>query len=39
VVSRKVGVRLYFGTSGKNLSKGKLDAAGTVDYGVGAVQA
>jgi len=60
-----VGVRLYFGTSGKNLFKGKLaaktgvvksfvrpwesnagdslvlylDAAGTVDYGVGAVQA
>jgi hypothetical protein len=60
-----VGVRLYFGTSGKNVFKGKLtpktgvvksfvrpwesnagdslvlylDAAGTVDYGVGAVQA
>jgi hypothetical protein len=60
-----VGVRLYFGTSGKNLFKGELapktgvvksfvrpwesnagdslvlylDAAGTVDYGVGAVQA
>jgi len=60
-----VGVRLYFGTSGKNLFKGKLaaktgvvksfvrpwesnagdslmlylDAAGTCDYGVGAVQA
>jgi len=60
-----VGVRLYFGTSGKNLFKGKLaqktgivksfvrpwesnagdslvlylDAAGTVDYCVGAVQA
>jgi hypothetical protein len=60
-----VGVRLYFGTSGKNIFKGKLaaktgvmksfvrpwesnagdslvlylDAAGTVDYGVGAVQA
>jgi hypothetical protein len=63
--SADVGVRLYFGTSGKNLFKGKLsaktgvvksfvrpwesnagdslvlylDAAGTVDYGVGAVQA
>jgi hypothetical protein len=60
-----VGVRLYFGASGKNVFKGKLaaktgvvksfvrpwesnagdslvlylDAAGTVDYGVGAVQA
>jgi hypothetical protein len=60
-----VGVRLYFGTSGKNVFKGKLsaktgvvksfvrpwesnagdslvlylDAAGTVDYGIGAVQA
>jgi hypothetical protein len=59
-----VAVRLYFGTSGKNVFKGKisaktgivktfmrawesnssdslvlyLDAAGTVDYGVGAVQ-
>jgi hypothetical protein len=59
-----VGVRLYFGASGKNVFKGKLaaktgvirsmvrhwesnaddslvlylDAAGTVDYGVGAVQ-
>jgi len=63
--SADVGVRLYFGTSGKNLFKGKLaaktgvvksfvrpwesnagdslvlylDAAGTCDYGVGAVQA
>jgi len=60
-----VGVCLYFGTSGKNVFKGKLsaktgvvksfvrpwesnagdslvlylDAAGTVDYGIGAVQA
>jgi len=59
-----IGVRLYYGTSGKNVFKGKLapktgiaktfvrawesnpndslvlylDAAGTVDYGVGAVQ-
>ncbi|MEM2129297.1 MAG: hypothetical protein QXZ70_01730 [Candidatus Bathyarchaeia archaeon] len=59
-----VGVRLYYGTSGKNIFKGKLapktgivktflrtwesnsndslvlylDAAGTVDYGIGAVQ-